>query len=106
MNAPDPSRSSALPVAKRDSASTARLARGESASRSFARTATSPSPVADPLTARLAVSTGLDGVPAKKCAAVGPPNGTTCARLSPCIDVDTIGTTADTSRRSLTPYVT
>ena len=45
-------------------------------------------------------------MPAKKCADVVPPNGLSCAKLSPRKSACTIGSTRPTSKRSFTPYVT
>src|SRR6185312_15858325 len=104
-NAPAPSRSSAAPVGKRASPSSATLLRSVWCTLIFERTATSPTPNAEPSTTRSAESTGSCGVPAKKCAAVGPPNGITCASLCPCRLVDTSGTTTPRSNQSVTPYV-
>src|SRR2546430_3336550 len=80
---PDPSRSSSLPVGKRASPSTEKLVRSDRLKLIFTRVAMSPMPVAAPCTKRDVESSGLAGVPPKKCCAVVPPNGTICASLVP-----------------------
>jgi hypothetical protein len=45
------------------------------------------------------------GVPAKKWTAFGPLKGMICAELSPCIRIETSGTTTPRSIRSVTPNV-
>ena len=100
---PDPSRSSSLPVGKRTSPSTEKLVRSVRLRLTLTRVAMSPMPVADPSTERNVVSTGLVGVPPKKCCTGGPPNGTICASLVPWSEVETIGSTTPMSTRSSSP---
>src|ERR1700694_1325031 len=100
---PDPSRSSALPVGKRASASTAKLVRSDCVTLTLTRTAISPTPVADPATERDVVNCGLLGVPPKKCAASDSANEMICASLVPTREVDTIGSATPMSTRSSSP---
>src|SRR2546429_4006334 len=103
---PDPSRSASLPVGKRTSPSSANVLRSDCVTVTFARTAMSPTPVADPSTKRDVESTGLVDVPPKKCWAVVPPNGMIWALLVPRSEADTIGSTTPMSTLSSSPKLT
>src|SRR3989454_8803914 len=84
---PEPSRSSSLPVGKRMSPSSANVVRSDWVTLTLTRAAMSPMPLAEPCTNRDVESTGLVGVPPKKCCAVVPPNGMICASLVPVSEV-------------------
>src|SRR5881398_779651 len=103
---PDPSRSASLPVGNRTSPSSANVLRSDCVTVTFARTAMSPTPVADPSTKRDVASWGLAAVPPKKCCAVVPPNGMIRASLVPRSEADTIGTTTPMSTLSSNPKLT
>src|SRR6184192_2007228 len=103
---PDPSRSASLPVGNRTSPSSANVLRSDCVTVTYARTAMSPTPVADPSTKRDVPSWGLAAVPPKKCCAVVPPNGMIRASLVPRSEADTIGTTTPMSTLSSSPKLT
>src|SRR2546428_11408521 len=60
---PDPRRSTALPVGKRASPSSAKPVRSDCVTLTLTRTAISPTPVAEPVTERDVVKIGLAGRP-------------------------------------------
>ena len=79
------------------SPSSANVVRSDWVTLTLTRAAMSPMPLAEPCTNRDVDSTGLVGVPPKKCCAVVPPNGMICASLVPVSEVATIGRTTPMS---------